>query len=804
MNKLTFFELHKIWRRRSFLLAVAAMLAVNIFILWYSGLSDGTTPQPGSYKALGSELERMSESEKQRCVEQLYQDIQGVRLVRDVLNARAASDDAGKAAAQQMMAEQPGVFERYYDSYMDGSYLKYTGTLEQEAALITEVYEEAQRVFSYDAYLKDIQTRKETMLGISIFSSGETDAFSERNIEREAADYAGLGGVHTSFYPSKGVVSATQSAATDLLLLLSVFLFASSLIFEEKEKKLFYITRASLRGRTGSILAKLSALAVHCFAAAVLFYGANLLFFAGTAGIGDLFRSIQSVSPLIESNLPITVLSYLLLTVATKAAALFAFGAFLMLAAILAKHSFAPYLAGLLLLGLCLALYLFVPSYSSANWLKFLNFFGLMKTENLYGSYLNFNFFGYPVSRLLMSWIALGGYLLAGCLLSVFSFLKCRNLGLSALRLPFSIRFKEHGSLYRHEGYKILIMNRALIILLLFSVLLGYQHLSKTYVLTPAETYYQDVMLQLEGKLTPKKEERIAAENHKYEEAFSQIDRIDALVASGEIDEQTGESMKAPYYSETAFYPSFQRVLRQYEYVKGSDGTFIYDTGYLLLFGMTDNGSLMDFVLLTACVILAFSAVFSMEYQKKSWNLLASTAQGKRRIVRCKIVISLAAAFAVSLVLWICRVAQILRCCPMNQFTASTRSLPGYQEMGLNLPIVLWVVLMFAMQLLTIAVITLIVLFLSDRLKNHLQALFSSMLVLLVPVVLYSMGLDFAWWCSLLPVFNMASGIITAHGVPVVLGYSAAGVLLLAGVLAAFMRMTGHSAVPRQKHRAAG
>lgn len=99
-----------------------------------------------------------------------------------------------------------------------------------------EIAAEQEKVASYNDYLASIQERKEMLNGISIFASAEENTFSSRNIEKEAADYANLQPQNISFYPSTGFTKATQNDITDILLILSVILFASALVYEEKEK----------------------------------------------------------------------------------------------------------------------------------------------------------------------------------------------------------------------------------------------------------------------------------------------------------------------------------------------------------------------------------------------------------------------------------------------------------------------------------------------------------------------------------------------------------------------------------------
>lgn len=781
MCRLMCFELDKIWRKPSFLVSVIVLLVINIFLLWYTNLPDNDTPPLSSYKAIERDMRNLTEKDKEAFIKKLYKDLQGAAVVNEVLNFRNSSSELSKEMEKKTMKDHPGVFEQYYQRFTSGDYLKYTDSLEQERALITEIYEEAEKVFSYDQYLKGIEEKKNTLQGISVFSNNGRESFSSRNVRKEAADYKGLSSVLTEFYPSKGVMGASSAQTTDVLLLLLVFLFSVTLIFEEKEKKLFFITRAAPAGRGKSIGAKLSALAIHCIASTALFYGINLMFMTAACGIGNVFRSLQSVAPCIESNLRISVLGYLGLSIITKAVLLFAMGAFLIFIAIIGKQSFLPYLAGAALLAVSTLMYLLILANSPLNWLKYLNPVGLLQTEGLYGGYLNFNLFGHPAPRLLMSWIALILFSLGGSFFAIRAFLKNRNQETSKLQIPVLSHFHPHVNLYRHEGYKVFIMNRALVVLLLFTLLFGYQHLSKSYTLTPAETYYQNVMTELSGELTAEKASLIEKENQRYDKAFKEIDRIDKMIAEGKISEQNGDNMKAAYYSETAFYPSFQKVLTQYGYVAESGGRFVYDTGYLLLLGFTDNNRLTDLLLFAVCILLAFSAVFSSEYRDKSWNLLAATVRGKRSIYKSKLLICGGVLLLVFGASWLFQVIQIAKSCPLEQFGASTMALAPLRDIGLDLPLGIMLALIAVLQLAALLVMLLIVLFLSDRLKNHIQALFAAVLLLAVPLAMNEMGLEFARWATLLPLFDGITTILNKNGQTLCLGYSFAAVVLAAG-----------------------
>lgn len=770
MNRLILFELAKIWKKRSTLVSILLLLILNLFLLWYTNLPDGNRPELSAYQAVQADLADMTEAQKLEYVVNLYNTIQNICLVRDILTYQSWGTPMGEALARQEQASHPGILEEYQTAFTEGSYLIYTQSLEQESALISELYEEITKVSAYSDYLSGIQEQKNSLSSISIFAGNKT-SFSSRNIEKSARDYAGLTNTRIEFHLSKGILSASQNSISDVLLVLAVLVLAGGLIYEEKEKGLFHITRATICGRGHSIAARLLALCISTVIVTVLMYGLNLLYFSVTTGVGNLFCSIQSVAPLMESNLPVNILTYLLLCVMTKAGILFLTGTCIVLLSILSKHSFLPYLVCIVCIMASLLLYWLIPPYSSLNWLKYLNLAGLMNTSQLYGRYLNLNLFGYPVSRLSTALAAYLLYLVVLTSATAAAFLRCRNWESKKLQLPALFSFRPHSSLIRHEAYKILIINRGCIVLLFFALLITWRCFSTQYYLTPAETYYQTIMLQLEGPATREKTNLINAEKEQYDTAFSRIEQIDSMIESGEISADAGDSMKLPYYDTVAFYPAFQRVMSQYDYVNRNNGSFLYDTGWLYLFDVNEADSLINLILLTLCVLLGLSNGMSMEHQKQSWYLVSATLLGRANVKRSKILICTAYAFLISILPWICRIIHINQTYPLHGVFTSLNTIPAFGETGLAIPVILWLGIGMLVQSLVVITMALITLFLSDRLRMHLPALSIGGLILLIPLVLNAMGLTPAVWFSFLPLYEMPGFIQKKHGLLICIGY---------------------------------
>lgn len=759
MLRLIPFEIGKIWRKRSFLLSVITLLFLHLFLLWYTSLPKEGTPPLNAYKAVWTELSEMSEAEKGCYITELKKTMDGVCFVRDILNMQSFQNEMGNALAEQELQNNPGVFECYYERYQLGDYLKFTASLEEEQELVDELYEEWQKVSGYGDYLSYIKENKELLSGISIFGGQEQNTFSARNLEKSGRDYDNLTDKNVRFTPSKGITLAMQGIWVDILLFLSIMLFVGGLITEEKDKKLFFITRSTKYGIFHTIVSKLTALFIHCVLMTILFYMVSLVFFGQGTGWFDPTVSLQSVASYMESNLPISIGGYIWLSVLTKALLLFGMGAVLTVFCILSEIASIPFLVGSGIIGGSALLYYLIPSASVFAVCKYINPLGLMKTENLYGAYLNFNIFGYPMSRLSLSIALIIFICIVGISGSLWFFCRMRNLEVKKLRLPFSIPFRPHTNIMRHEWYKLLITNRVLLIVLLFMGLLAYRSLGHTYTPSVTEQYYRDIMTELEGELTDEKEALVLSEKLRYDEALQKIEQIDRMVSSGELSTSVADTMKAQTNMTLAFYPSFLRVEEQYERIKAHGGSFVYDTGYLYLFGILEDPFSVDFLILSIGIILAVSGAIAMEYKNGSLFLLCATKTGKRRIMLYKILICSIAAVGLTLIPVACRIYRISSVYPLHGLGGSIRNISCFTKFAIPLTIGGFVLLFVLSQSIVAVLTALLTMAISVWRKSQVQTIFFSLLFLAVPMVLKLLGFEMAKWFSLYPLYGWTGGL---------------------------------------------
>ena len=756
MWSLIYFELKKIWNKKSFVFITCLLLIINIFFLWYTNLENEKRPSLSSYKMFQTEILNMSESEKEEYVKKLKKDIDGIYFVIDILNMQ--KNEIGSSFVEQELNEKPGVFETYYKIYKSGNYLHFTSSLEQEQIFINEIYNEQVKVSGYDDYLEGIKKDKGKLEGISIFNNQDESNFSTRNIKKSTKDYSELNSSNVKFIPSKTIVSTIENIGTDILLILITFLFIGNLITEEKEKKLFYVTRSTKYGVVHSIFAKIIALFIHCIIFSILLFSINYLFFGIFGGFNDLGIKLQSLAPYMESNFNGSILEYLIISILTKGIVVFEIGTIITAICIISDSMILPYMLGISFLGISWLFYKIIPAVSNLNIIKHLNIFGILKTENLYGSYLNFDFFEYPISRITFSWIMIVGLLGLGIFLCVKFFLKGKSLELKRSTKNFILKFKPHTSLFKHELYKILITNKGIIVILIFSLLICYNELQRRYSPSLQEQYYQNIMLKLEGKPTEEKTQLIKAEKSRFDEAFSKISEIDEQIAKGEINDTTGEAMKVKWYSITAFYPTFEKVLEQDKYVKENNGNYIYDTGYLYLFGVMDEGILNDFILLTLSIIFMFCNVMAIEYQNKAVNILQATNKGKKAIIKTKVKATIIIVLLFCILPFVCRFISVSSTFPINGFLLSAKDISIYHNLSSGILVIGLILLKIFIQVFSGIILAMLILTISAWKKNNVQTIFLGLLILFVPLVLVLLGFEYMRLFSLYPLYSYTFG----------------------------------------------
>ncbi|MCL2634762.1 MAG: hypothetical protein FWD34_09655 [Oscillospiraceae bacterium] len=620
---------------------------------------------------------------------------------------------------------------------------------------------------TYSSYLDRIDDEADKLLGSSIFGS-DPDSFSSRNIAKTQDDFKDMRGVIIQHDVHKGISILFDSPSADLIILLLIIAICIALITDEKDKRLFLIVRATPKGHIHTILAKMAALTVCVTFVSVLVFISSVFFAEYTYGLGDVLRSVQSVPMFVGSTLQISVIGFMGLNLLLKTLALVLIGLTVMLIAIHSRHSILLMLITVVVAAVNVLLSA-VPVISDLNILRFLNLYSLIRPHVIFGDYFNLNMFGFPV-KLALVFAIFACMVFIGLIIGIcVSYLKKQdfesNLNMFKLKKIRLLPARVHTGYKFYEFKKLAFTNKAVVILAVFAIIQGYNvYNTQEPYLGYDHQYIKNMLTSLQGPVTREKHDYLTSEKAKLDEAQNELHRLNMEYMMGEIDPYLFFEERRPYDSIVNSMWGFNEIYERYQYIRNTDNAqFVYDTGYVWMFGMNNpDAGLTSGIWLCAIIILSLCGLFSMEYKTGMYKILNASPHGHGDTVKLKLMLSAGLVVIAFIIASLPELIYIGRYFGYSGMGAPLASIPpaylgGFPAFMGIFPIWTYVLFMLFMRLIATAGVAVIVLALSLKLKNNAYAALVGAGVLLAPLFMYRLGLD------MIRPFSVAE-LITANG----------------------------------------
>lgn len=701
-------EFLKVFERRAFVLAFLLLLGANAVLLAASdtGALFGKEDYRDVYTAMGA----MTSEEKLSYIEENYEELK-------LRYAQEADTD---------------LFARYQ--------------------LFESLYEEAESIRSYPAYLADIRERAQEGETISIFQT--QDAFSMRNARKTAEAYEGLSAAGLELNNSGMVNQMTEFGATNILIAFLVFMICSILIIEEKEGGQFLLLRPLKHGRgrlmAGKIAALLAVTAVICTA----FFAENYIVSGWQYGFARLDIPLQAIAGYSGSALHRTLGEYLLIYLFSKVIAVFILGLFFFLFSLTAKTVSLYYIKVVAFLGISYLLYAVLPGEGIFQILKYANIIPFLLVTPVYQYYFNLNIAGFPVEITVLFW-AVSIVCILG--LSVALVILFTNRELAGACAERSLRRgmeqkRVHTSVFYHECYKIFITNKALLLLLLFAGFQVYSMAHKSTYLPYDEYYYRQYMEALEGPLDDERIALIEQEEERFAEMDKLLEEANQKLESGEITERDLLKTRTLVQEQTKGRNAFLRVLERREYIvqyeknHGRALDFVYEGGWEYLLGRETTpyeNDMQRAIALLLVMIASFAGVFSMEYSTQMIRLLACSRRGRMHTVKAKLWICAGITTVLFLINYIPDLVNAYRIYGLHEWDSSIYSIPSLANFPIDISIRSYVVLLFTVRYLMALCTLEIIAAVSLYAKSMIGAILPLLLLLVAPLLVELLGIGF-------------------------------------------------------------
>ena len=346
-------------------------------------------------------------------------------------------------------------------------------------------------------------------------------------------------------------------------------------------------------------------------------------------------------------------------------------------------------------------------------------------------------------------------------------FTKRKDLGLTENRLLKRLKSitiikpKIFTKIFWCELYKMMIINKVLIILLLFTVIQIYSLNNANKNISFSENIYKNYMKTFSGKLTEEKENSILKEQEKFEKAKLAIENIEEKVQNGEISKEEAIRYKEPYNEILSSEEIFLRIIEQYEQIKENPkAEFVYDTGYNELLRVNKNAFIESDVYLIVMAEIAFSVIFVMEYKTGMNKILNTTPKGKTATTKAKIIVCLITGLMIFMISIIPEIIKIGQIYGFDNITASITSLRSFSSLPSGISILGFTIICYLARFIIFISIILFILWISLKLKNTTYTILVASTIMLVPIIVAKLGIEFLNIISVDKILNLSKIIL--------------------------------------------
>lgn len=666
-------------------------------------------------------------------------------MVERVHNYQASESELAVKMAEGLIKEREEEYNRYFQKWKDKDYRFYTDNLETEGTFAEEIYKKYLEEKDYNAYLNEIFEQEEEKLGVSIFADNAGDSFSEDVIRKTSKKYQKMKGTKTNFYSFRWLEKISENEMTDILIALVIFIIAMYLVFEDKNKNLFSIIKATPCGRGGCITAKIFTLAVSTVFVTFVVYFSIMIYIRFNFGMEGFRESIQSAGAFIACPYHLKVWQFLLISIFIKSTAFIIIALFVFLISMLSVNYIIPFGAGMVLVTGNVLLYGMFASVGKYNAIHYLNIWSFVKAEKLLGNYALLDIAGIPVPAAFMANLLIIIFMTMLIFVNVFVFVNVRRMPEYSKKIKRNIigsRFRKRGrvpkKLICYEACKIYRISGCAVMIILFVLGMTVSGVKSSCYLSPNQESYRNQMKVLEGKMTDEKEKFVLEKKHYYDNILEQLTILEEKYEEGKIVQESYENRKLSLESKLALYPAFLRVQERYEYVKShKDARFVYEDGYNKMIGKMDNWYLNFIFIIAMVLVIMQSVIFTLDRERGMEGLIRATPKGRKVSSFYKVGIGIMNAAILYFSFWWRNIYVADKFYGLSFWGASISNLKGFETIPGFLPIILCVVLLGISQFLIAIVFSLLVMFISKKIGSAVWAIVVELVVIIAIYILF-------------------------------------------------------------------
>jgi len=724
---------------------------MNILIFYLYNSTDNL--QKSSYREFKSDYCKIAKTEQERLEIAREECVKRLVIINYEEQIKRGETDDNSAIGSKILVEEQGYSEdwlkKVIKEYVTNNSLKHTTKIGEKEYLI-EVLQELKQVSSYHEYLESVQSEIHNKQSIKFFEKNQSN-FSKRDLIKKSRDYKSMENVEPVFAGTIGLAKILGNCLFDICPFLMVTILCILLFIEEKKDGMVYLYQSTINGRGILLLIKMLILFVSCFVIALIFYGSIGIIVRQLYGSISWNAPIQSIYGYQGSTMHLTIGMYLLKYLFCKVLCMFVMGVVFSLFAIFTKNYLIYFIYATVFFLISVLCYLWIPPYTAISYFKYFNFVYIIKVAPVFRDYLNFDFINQPYAqRCVITFLLFFiGSIAFVCVLHCY-----KNSGNIVQRELLFKRRIVNGkkkkrticSFFYQESLKIFIGEKVILVLIIFAGIMYCFAKYKTASLTEYEYDYRNYMKALEGDVTEEKKKLIETEEKRISDVELQIENTNKSYEKGEISEEMRNQLVGMLEIKISSKVAFERVKSQLKYIeenKERKFSFVYEDGWKLIFGFTDEGKSRDKVnalLILLIEILCFGGLFANDYENGMSMFQTTSKLGIKHVRITKILIALVISILSIAIVSTCDFIYVQNNYGVHSILRKAGSIQSlFRCKG---SILSCYILVCMIKIVGSLIVALIMFRVSALTKNTLNTILFALLVFVIPVILSCLGLQ--------------------------------------------------------------
>lgn len=735
--RITASEYLKLFLNKIFVICLVAGLLLNVFFLTAMQYSDSEN------SALISNIE---------AYDQLLEDCQNSTDKSDFVKSKTIETQIAFLLCREDLSPESGVFDEYKEKYPNeyNSALELDMTrdeLENRMLMILNISSQLSYIDGYDDFISNMKTRAEEQSNFSIFAN--EDSFSYKNIAKTPIDFEAVNDIELEIGNNKMYEVSTQFELTDYIILLLVLIICIVVVSVEREKGLYPLIRATRKGRIQTAMAKLFVIITVAVSCCVLFYVSDVLVCGALFGFGDLSRNVQSSSIFMNCTLDVNILNYLIIWLIGKILIVCSVAVFVSFLFAIIKSPAKTYILLAFIFVFEFATYMFINGNSVFNTFKYVNIFYLLSNNNVFGYYLNVNFFNQPINiinvfeAIVVLLIAVGfiGFCIAFAKLT-FTYGKFALFEKIRAKSVKCVKVKGSLSIYKGEAYKHYKTSFAIFSVILLAFIGWFSLTDNLTILfrSSDESAYNEYMQTLEGVLDEEKYEFIDSERAYFNELSEKKERISNDLTISE-DEKSSELSLIQTILDVKG-KAFDDICNQVAYAE--EKAELLNEQPALVNEIVNKRLVQDtfreweyFALLIAIVIFSTSNILACEYKKSMVGLISTNKYGRGRLLTVKLFTVLVTTIISFVMIYLPYMINFINTFGTKSFELPLAFVRDFSMLTSDVTVFEYLLILGALHLAVGVASTALVYMLSYLLKNQLVTMIVSSGLLLIPCILF-------------------------------------------------------------------